>query len=41
MWNLIKMIQKYLFTKKKNLTDFKIKFMVTIGETVGRGDELG
>ena len=36
IWNLIKMVQKNLFNKNK-LTDFKIKFMVTREETVGRG----
>lgn len=33
------MIQKKLFVKQKQLTDFKINLMTTIGETV-RGREI-
>ena len=40
MWNLTKMIQKNLFIKQKHTSDFKIKHMATIGETV-RGGQLG
>ena len=33
MWNLIKMIQNYLFINRNRLIDFEIKFMVTKGGT--------
>ena len=32
LWNLIKMIQKNLFTNRKRLTDFEINIMVNKGE---------
>ena len=37
MWNLIKMIQKNLFTKQKQTQDFKTKLTVTKGETLEEG----
>ena len=42
MWNLIKMIQKNLFTKQKQTQKTETKLRVTKGETVGgEGDKLG
>ena len=41
MWNLIKMMQKNLFTKKEKLKDLETKLMVTKGEILGKKDKLG
>ena len=41
MWNLINMIQGNLLQNRNKLKDFKTKFTVTKGETLGRGNKLG
>ena len=37
MWNVIKMIQKDLFIKRKQVTHFEIKLTINIEETMGAG----
>ena len=40
MWNLIKKATKELIQNRNKVTDIKIKFMVTTGETMVGKDEL-
>jgi len=41
MWNIIKMIRKDLFIKRKRVTHFEIKLTINRGNHGGRRDKLG